>query len=110
MTIIEVNKEQVNSDLLAAELLPVVGPVTLAVGAGRVKVTLPKLATETDIQAVKAVITAHDAGKFTPAQQAEAGRAAAMETLRKPWAEWTAADQAVFLRLLAEQMGIIPVE
>jgi hypothetical protein len=28
--------------------------------------------------------------------------------LRKPWDQWTAADQKSFIRILAEQAGILP--
>jgi len=55
------------------------------------------------------LIQAHDATKLTAAQQAEVNREAALDALRKPWDQWTAQDQADFLRILAEQAGLIPV-
>jgi hypothetical protein len=65
---------------------------------------------DTDTAAIEAVISAHDSTQLSASQQAEAERQAKMEALRKPWVEWTGDDQAEFLHLLAEQMGIIPVK
>jgi hypothetical protein len=56
---------------------------------------------------IPALVEAHDASKLTSEQQAEADRRAALDALRKPWAEWTTADREDFVRVLAEEMGII---
>lgn len=62
-----------------------------------------------DVAAIQAVIEAHDPMKLTPAEQAEQARAAIIESLRKPWSQWTTGDQVNFIRVLAEQAGIIPL-
>jgi hypothetical protein len=83
---------------LSLQVKPDEGEVTLDVPEG------------TDPQAIQAVISAHNGTALSASQQAEADRAAKLVALRKPWSEWTAQDQVDFLRVLAEQMGLIPVK
>jgi hypothetical protein len=110
-----------NGPLLMDELLAVF-PAWLYVedGEQRCKLTLQvkpdgsgvllEVPDDTDQEAVRSVISAHNGAALSASQRAEVERQVKMEALRKPWVEWTGDDQAEFLHLLAEQMGIIPVK
>lgn len=65
---------------------------------------------DADKLAIQAVISAHNGAALSASQQVEADRVAKLQALHKPWAEWTAQDQTDFLRILAEQMGLIPLK
>jgi hypothetical protein len=105
------DKQPVNPELLHEELAVALGAQFVGVSTGpqglRVHVQDDTLPAKQD--QVAALVAAHDASKLTAAQKAEADRQTALDALRKPWAEWTAQDQADFIRVLAEQAGLIPL-
>jgi hypothetical protein len=74
------------------------------------EIILTDEATAQDARTAQSVVEAHDATKLTAAQQAEINHQAKLNALRKPWNQWTAQDQAELVRLMAEQMGLIPAE
>jgi hypothetical protein len=104
-------KSPVNLEGLNEELAAAMGEKFAGVSAGpsglrvHIQDDMPQSAQEQ----IGALVAAHDATKLTAAQQAEVNREAALDALRKPWADWTAQDQTDFLRVLAEQAGLIPV-
>lgn len=104
-------KASVNPALLHEELAAALGEkfVGLSTGQGQVRVHIWSDTPKVVQSQIEPIVQAHDASKLMAAQQAEADRAAKLAALKKPWAQWTAQDQAEFLRILAEQSGIIPV-
>lgn len=101
----------VNPEVLHAELAMALGVAyaSLSTGRGLVRIHLAEGTIAEEVKgAALAVVEAHDAGKLTSSRQAEADRVARLEALSKPWAQWTAADREEFLRILAEQAGIVP--
>ena len=61
-----------------------------------------------NVTAIETVIAAHNPNQLSQAQQVAADRAALVDSLRKPWDQWTATDQANFIRIMAEQAGVLP--
>jgi hypothetical protein len=55
-----------------------------------------------------AVLAAHDARVKTVEQAQAEARAATLESLRKPWADWSAGDKDTLLWLLAEDVVSLP--
>lgn len=53
------------------------------------------------------VVSAHDPNAKTPDQQQRVDRETRLNALRKSWGSWTALDREAFLRILAEQAGIV---
>jgi hypothetical protein len=104
-------KAAVNLAKLHEELAAALGEkfVGVSTGRGQVRVHIWSDTPKALQSQIEPIIQAHDASKLTAAQQAEVDRAAKLEALKKPWAQWTAADQAEFVRILAEQSGVIPV-
>lgn len=102
-----VNLERLHEDLAVALGAQFVG---VSAGRGQVRVHIQDDMPPADQDRIAGLVAAHDAGQLSAAQQAEVDRQAALDVLRKPWAEWTAQDQADFIRLLAEQAGLIPAE
>lgn len=104
-------KERVNLEKLHEELASVLGVKLVGVSTGdsavRVHVQADLSPKERDL--IAPVILAHDAAQLTTAQQAAADREMALDALRKPWDQWTAQDQADFIRVLAEQAGLAQV-
>ncbi len=104
-------KASLNPAKLHEELATALGEKFVGISArnGQVRVHLMDDTSKAAQDLIGPIVAAHDATKLTVAQQAEVDRAAALDTLRKPWDQWTAQDQANFLRILAEQAGLIPV-
>jgi hypothetical protein len=109
---LEFEKASVNVDKLHQEIAAGVGTKFIGIStgpSGKVRIHIQDDMSLTDQGKIGPIVAAHDAAKLTVAQQAEADRAAALDALRKPWDQWTAQDQTDFLRILAEQAGLIPV-
>ena len=104
-------KASLNPAKLHEELRAALGEKFVGISAskGQVRIHVMDDMPKATQDLVGPLVAAHDAAKLTTAQQAEASRAAALDALRKPWAQWTAQDQSTFLRVLAEQAGLIPV-
>jgi hypothetical protein len=104
------DKVSVNPARLREELAAVLGSQFVGLSTGpdsQVRVHIQDSMKQADRDKIGPIVAAHDANQLTAAQQAEMDRAAALETLRKPWAEWTPEDQAQFLKILAAQAGLI---
>lgn len=103
-------KVTVNPAKLHEELAAALGEKFkgISTGNGQVRVHIQDDMPQAQQDLIAAIVAAHDANQRTAAQQAEADRAAKLQALRKPWAEWTAQDQADFLGILAGQMGLLP--
>lgn len=103
-------KSPVNTAKLHEELAAALGEQFggISTGKGKVRVHIQEDMPQAKQDLIASIVAAHDASKLSAAQQADADRAAQLEALSKPWAEWTAQDQADFVRILAEQMGLIP--
>jgi len=103
-------KLPVNVDKLHEELAATLGEKFSGVstGNGQVRVHFQDDMPQAQQNLIVSIVAAHDAYKLTAALQAEADCVAKLDALRKPWAEWTTQDQADFVRILAERMGLIP--
>lgn len=101
-------REEANLALLHQELAAALGARLVGVSAnGRgVRVHLLDSTTPDERKLAGQLVAGHDAGKLTADQQAERERGAALEALRKPWAQWSAADKDALLRLLAGELGL----
>lgn len=101
-------RQGLNLALLHEELAATLGAKLVGVSQdGRgVRVHLLDSTTPNERKAVGEIVAQHDATRFTAAQQAERERRAALEALRKPWAQWSAADKDALLRLLAGELGL----
>ncbi len=104
-------KASLNPTKLHEELTAALGEKFVGISAsnGQVRVHLMDDTSKAAQDLVGPIVAAHDATKLTAAQQAEVDRTAALDALRKPWDQWTAQDQTDFLRVLAEQAGLIPL-
>jgi hypothetical protein len=56
---------------------------------------------------IASVVSAHDPNAKTPDQQRKDDRETRTNALRKTWTSWTALDREAFIRILAEQAGIV---
>jgi hypothetical protein len=105
-------KTPVNPARLQEELAAVLGSEFVGVSTSPkdLRVHIQDDLPAADQAKIAGIVAAHDASQLSTAQQAEADQQIALEALRKPWDQWTGDDQAQFIRLLAEQMGLIPTE
>jgi hypothetical protein len=105
-------EKEINVLRLHEELAAVLGVflqgVSTATKPGRVTVHINDDTPLVARDAIPVVIEMHDPKMLTVEQRAAADRKAALEGLRKPWAAWSEADRTDFVRILAEEMGIIP--
>ncbi len=101
-------RQGINLALLHDELTAVLGGklVGLSQDGRAVRVHLLDSSTPDERKTVGEIVARHDGSRFTAAQQAERERQAALEALRKPWAQWSAADKDALLRLLAGELGL----
>ena len=105
-------KALINPTQLHEELRAALGDVFTGVstGNGQVRIHLREKLTQAAAAQVETILVAHDPTKLTAAQQAEAERQAQLDSLRKPWAEWTPEDQESFLQVLAGQAGLLSLK
>ncbi len=94
---------EVNIGLLHEQLRAALGDVFLGVStgqAGRVRVHVRGGEAKASEAVIASVVAAHDARAESKAQAEERERRASVGRLRKPFAQWTAADKDEYLRLL----------
>ncbi len=101
-------RETVNLALLHQELAAALGAKLVGLsGNGRgVRVHLLDSTTPDERKLAGQIVAGHDAGKLTADQQAGRERGAALDALRKPWAQWSSTDKDALLRLLAGELGL----
>jgi hypothetical protein len=106
------DKTPVNPARLQEELAAVLGLqfVGVSTGPNGLRVHIQNDMSAANQAKIAGIVAAHDASQLSTTQQAEADQQTALDALRKPWDQWTGEDQGAFIRLLAEQMGLIPAE
>lgn len=105
-------KASLNPAKLHEELAAVLGAKFIGISTelgGKVRVHIQDDMPLADQGKIGPIVAAHDAAQLTAAQQAKVDWTAATDALCKPWDQWTAQDQTDFLRVLAEQAGLIPL-
>jgi hypothetical protein len=103
------DKEDINPALLRAELTAALGPKFAGISrcGAALRVHILDTTGDADRARIAGIVRAHDASRLSADQQAEVTRAALVESLRKPWADWTAVDKDNFLRCMAGERGLI---
>lgn len=108
---LEFHKEPVNGRLLHEQIEAVLGPDKLiGVSTGPddlLRIHLIDGLTD-DIQAIiTPVVDQHDGMGLSQQQLQAQDWLNRLAALRKPWDQWTDGDRSEFIRLLAEQMGVV---